>query len=990
MPANQTQLVIHPSFLGRLFGAKETVFTATKDGVEISHSEGTFTVLSKDLKTHIEGARGTIFYRIYAKAKDGDYTFRWLSSTAVLEAISFIDKAFYGYYAISVAALQKETKEYINEQYPTKAFWKSTRRSSKWLQKLYNELPPEDMLTKKQYSAFKFVDGVASGAVTLDAAQASYAKKQLRQYKDFFDKVESNPLTDKQRLACVVNEENNLVLAGAGSGKTSVMIGRVGYLLESQQATADEILMLAFGNKAAAEMSERILDKLKIDTVKASTFHSLGQQIISEVEAGKPSVSSFATDTLALDQFLEKSFHELMEQDAYKAVVVRHFLYFRFEPINPFAYKHLADYNRAVKDNDLRTNQGELVKGYQELLIANFLYKNNIEYEYEAKYQLNTKTLEFRQYQPDFYLPESGVYIEHYGVDRDGNTAPYVDTEKYIKSIEWKRTLHEGNNTQCIETFHYEWTDGNLLQRLEDKLSNVGVSLNPLTNDQIIEKLASAQDRPLDELCSLLGTMLKLFKASNMNGELFSPGEQTLAPTTFFQKIFERILLLFADKQPNATNINRMKSAQKLMMPLYMQYENYLAEHNEIDFDDMINKAIKYVESGQFTSPWKHIMVDEFQDISSSRAQLIIALRDQVKHASLFCVGDDWQSVYRFAGSDLSYVTAFKKHFGVTQTTTLDKTFRFNNSICDIASYFVSRNPEQIDKDISTHLQVSEPAVSLFRTDDGNDTMRLANLEAVLKAISARKSESTILILGRYAFTLPDRHALVQFEKDLGNVHITAMTIHASKGKEADYVIVMGLEDGKLGFPSEKQEHPLIEALMPPSQPFPFAEERRLFYVAITRAKQRAYLISDMKKPSSFVLELLNENYPIELNEFGTADAQAVFESVKCPVCQVGRMVPRKGQHGDFYGCSCYPRCNHIENGCKECGSVMQRTETHKVCTDGACQCSVPLCPECNAELVYRKGRNGNFWGCKNYRTEGLSCGYTVNNIETPPLTEFH
>ena len=156
-------------------------------------------------------------------------------------------------------------------------------------------------------------------------------------------------------------------------------------------------------------MSTRILDKLGTDTVKASTFHSLGQQIIAVVEGGKPSLSPLATDADALDQFLANSFNELMTQEDYKAVVVRHFLYYRFEPINPFAFKKLADYNRAVKDNDLKTNQGELVKGYQALLIANFLYKNGVDYQYEAKYEKKTKTPDFRQYQPDFYLPEFGV-----------------------------------------------------------------------------------------------------------------------------------------------------------------------------------------------------------------------------------------------------------------------------------------------------------------------------------------------------------------------------------------------------------------------------------------------------------------------------------------------------------------------------------------------------------------------------------------------------
>jgi len=975
---------ITPSFLGRLLAAEKTVFQVTEKGIEVVHKEGKVTVLFKDLLSQITAANGIFFYRIYVTTEDEHHAFRWLSSTEMNQAIDCVKREFYTFYATPVLTLQDNIKAQIKDQYPRKSFWKKARRASKALQKKYQALPPEGLLPTQQDSAFRYIDGVANNTVSLAALQTVYCKKQLSKYKAFFDTVESNPLTDKQRLACVIDEENNLVLAGAGSGKTSVMIGRAGYLLKSEQATSDEILLLAFANKAAAEMSDRILAKLGNDQVKASTFHSLGQHIISEVEGSKPSLSVLATDARAMSQYVETSFNELMAQEDYQEAVVKYFLYFRYHAINPFAYRSKQDYNRAVKDNDLRTQKGELVKDYQELLIANFLYKNNIAYHYEAKYEKKTKTLEFRQYQPDFYLPDFGVYLEHYGIDEAGNTAPFVDKQKYTASMQWKRELHQANNTHCIETFHYEWVDGSLLSELESKLRKLGITLHPIPNDQIISELESSADHPMHELHTLLGKMLKLFKASNMNGELFSLEEQVSAPSSFFKKVLERILKLFSEKQLATNNLHRMQPAQKLMMPLYLKYENHLLDNDDIDFDDMINKAIQYVESGEFTSPWKHIMVDEFQDISSSRAKLILALKKQNKDTSLFCVGDDWQSIYRFAGSDLNYVTAFKKHFGDTQTTTLDMTFRFNNSISDIASSFVSRNPDQIKKDISTYHHVSQPAVSLFRTDCDTEELRLANLNTVLSAISALKSESTVLILGRFGFSLPDKNQLRRFEQNLGNLKITAMTVHSSKGKEADFVIVLGLENGRFGFPSDQQEHPLIEALLPSAQSYPFAEERRLFYVAITRAKERSYLITDMKKPSSFVQELINDGYEVELDEFEVSDAQRAYEHNHCPVCEVSLMLPRKGKHGNFYGCSCYPRCNHIESGCKQCGAVMSRSGSYKICTDDSCDGWAPICPECGAELVARKGRYGTFWGCKNYRSEGSSCAYSTNTVEPP------
>ncbi|RVU86543.1 hypothetical protein EOL70_03615 [Leucothrix sargassi] len=980
MPENASQLLIRPSFLGRLFGAEDVTFQLSETGLHVTHKDGEFTVLFKQLRTHISAERGTIFYRLYLSAED-DYLFRWLSSRTVLQAVAFIDYAFYKDCADSVSRLSDKTQAHIREQYPTKAFWQRTRRACKTRQKHYQTLPPAKLLTTAQHAAFEYVEGIANGQYTLATAQASYTQKQLRDYKDFFDQVESNPLSEQQRLACVINEQNNLVLAGAGSGKTSVMIGRVGYLLTSQQATPDSILMLAFGNKAAEEMSERVLAKLGTDKIKATTFHSLGQDIIAAVEGKKPALSPLANDSQAMDAYLAQSFEELIQQTEYKASVVRYVLYDRFEPLNPFAFNTLADYNRAVKDNDLRTHKRELVKSYQALLIANFLYHNGIAYQYDAKYPIKTKTPDFRQYQPDFYLPDYGVYIEHFVLDADGNTPTFVDQDAYHNTVDWTRALHAKKQTRCIETFHFEWTEGRLLSQLENKLRDAGVALNPLSDDQVMHELSQAEDRPIEALCELLGKMLKLFKASNMNGELFSIEEQTQAPSTFLQQIFERILQMFFKKRPSKRKISRMKSAQQLMMPLYIRYENHLLDRDEIDFDDMINRAMTYVSSGEFQSPWTHILVDEFQDISSSRADLILALRKQHKDASLFCVGDDWQSIYRFAGSDLRYVTAFKKHFGATQTTTLDKTFRFNNSISDIACQFVSRNPEQINKAISTHTQVTAPAVSLFRCDNSTDASRLANLTTVLQAISALQETSTVLILGRYAFNLPDHNDLIALEQALGNVQISAMTVHASKGKEADFVVVLGLEGGTIGFPSEKQEHPLLDALLPAQQAYQFAEERRLFYVAITRAKHRAYLISDTQSPSRFVQELLEGDYEIERNEFASEEAKSAKPAMRCVVCEVGNMVPRQGQHGDFYGCSCYPRCKHLENGCPACGSVMQRIEKLKVCTSPTCEQTTPLCPECRAELVYRKGKHGHFWGCKNYRSTGASCGYSTTQL---------
>jgi DNA helicase-4 len=270
-----------------------------------------------------------------------------------------------------------------------------------------------------------------------------FVLKQLAEFKDFFDYVESQPLTQNQREACVKNEQYNLVLAGAGTGKTSTMIGRAGYLIKSAIATPSQVLMLAFGNDAAKEMSERITSKLNIEGFTVKTFHSLGKQIITEVEGVVPAINKMAEDDRLKTQFIDQQFQHLIQQTGYKSLVVQYFLRFAYPYKNPFNFKSLGAYRKYIRDNEIRTLQGELVKSYEECEIANFLFQQGINYQYEANYQINTSGPDFRRYQPDFYLPDYGIYIEHFAVDEHNHTPPFIDQEKYIKEMAWKRELHK-------------------------------------------------------------------------------------------------------------------------------------------------------------------------------------------------------------------------------------------------------------------------------------------------------------------------------------------------------------------------------------------------------------------------------------------------------------------------------------------------------------------------------------------------------------------
>ncbi|MFC1688279.1 UvrD-helicase domain-containing protein [Pseudomonadota bacterium] len=954
-----TEITVRPVIFGSLFGAKPLTLKIEKKGIKVSQGSNAFNINFDDIYDQVNHDKGMFFDDIALGPNGHELVSKWLRSQVAVDAFQLAINTYYQVIAKDILELSERIKHQLSNRYPRKTHWaKIVSECDHWRARFRN-LPPVDVVTNKQFGAFRYIYEFANATHTaLKDAQNAYVNLQLSKFKTYFDNIESNPLTEKQRISCIVDEENNLVLAGAGTGKTSVMIGRAGFLINSNQAQPREILMLAFARKAADEMSERIAQKLNNSEVIANTFHSLGQSIVTIVEKGKPSLSLYAEDEKAYFHFVSATFHELMNEDAtYSEVVKNYFLAHLNEAIDPFDYKNPGDYIQAIIDNDIRTLKDEKVKGYQESVIANFLFQNGIEYIYEAKYEINTRSTDFRQYKPDFYLPEDGIYIEHYGIDENNKTAPYIDQAKYLEGMEWKRKTHEANSTVCIETFHHEFKKNNLLINLKQKLIDHGVELNPLPFKAILDTVE--EKGQLTELTVLLGKMLKLYKASNLD-------EDSLAR-----------------KATTAQNPERFKAATALLIPIYQQYQKHLSDNDDIDFDDMINKAIDYVRNGDFIPRWKYIMVDEFQDISASRAKLIKELRNKVDDCSVFCVGDDWQAIYRFTGSDLNFTTSFEKKFGTTKQTLLNKTFRFNNSISDIASRFVSKNPDQVKKNISTLARVTEPAVSLLRADNKTDEDRRDNIEKILTAISTLKDNSSVLILGRYNFSLPERRFINQLEAKLGNVSIKTMTVHASKGKEADFVVLLNLEAGKYGLPSEQITHPLLDALLPKDQAFSFSEERRLFYVAITRAKQRTYLISDMSNPSSFVKELINDNYPIEMDEFETSKDQLLYQQINCVICEIGSMVQRTGPYGQFYGCSHFPRCEHKENGCNCCGSLMKRSDRYKICTNKDCDGWTPVCPICGAEMVLRNGPYGEFWGCKNWRSQGVSCPHKENSI--PP-----
>lgn len=504
----------------------------------------------------------------------------------------------------------------------------------------------------------------------------AWIENERLNWEVLFSQLESSPLNVTQQQAVLLNDDHNLVLAGAGSGKTSVLTARVAYLLQSHQAEAEQILLVAFGRDAAKEMEQRLKGKIGLAAEKSrvNTFHQLGLYILNQVEQNVQ-ISPVATD-------------DKLKQAWCIDWLKRHWM----TPTNFKRWqKHLSKWPIAYLAGD----------------------------------------------------DELGSHVE-----------------------------------------------------------------NP--------KLIAWLEKQLDQLAQL-----------------------SLGKKEIQQRLVEHPEYI------------RLNSELSLCWPCYQAWQQMLKESNHIDFNIMVSRATEYVRKGKFTSPWAFIMVDEYQDISPQRLQLLQALCEQkADNAKLFAVGDDWQSIYQFAGSEVSLTTGFSARFPHSTIHHLDTTYRFNDQIGSVANRFVQQNPNQLPKTLNSFKTQKQKAVYVTPSSQVEKVLDQLNRQA-----SGMKS---VLLLGRNHYHKPE--LLRDWQNHYLSLKIEFMTCHASKGKEADFVIVLSVDEGQ--FPARVKSLHLDSALTLSEDSFPYAEERRLLYVAMTRAKEKVW-ITHSGNGSTFVQELLAGDYPV-------------------------------------------------------------------------------------------------------------------------------
>jgi DNA helicase-4 len=428
---------------------------------------------------------------------------------------------------------------------------------------------------------------------------------------------------------------------------------------------------------------------------------------------------------------------------------------------------------------------------------------------------------------------------------------------------------------------------------------------------------------------------------------VFNP-RRDLEPIIAFLKHFKTnnmTLEMVNARAVNYKDILRAKSFLKVFEAVYKGYQEDLVKADEIDFEDLIHLACEKIEQGEYKSDYDYIMVDEFQDASQDRLRLIKALAGQRKHIKLFAVGDDWQSIYRFSGADIQVMKTFPGMFGFTEDLELTHTFRSAQEIIDVASEFVQRNPDQFKKNVKATFSNGKDSVILKPYDPNHPDQILESLLGSLeKRALQENSKLSVFILTRYIAQEPDN--LTMLIDRHPNLQIQWKTIHGSKGLEADCVIIHHLNGGSSGFPCEINDDPILDLVIPNNETFPHAEERRLLYVAITRAKKLVYGFYHPRSPSTFIKELseipgvkVHDPRFAPLVEAGNAcpccktgvmkaiwventiklicsrsDECGHSIEIRCPDCKVGVILPKKANHTGrtFFGCNQFPTCKHI------------------------------------------------------------------------------
>ena len=664
-------------------------------------------------------------------------------------------------------------------------------------------------------------------------------------------------LNELQQEAVRAEQKRVLVLAGAGSGKTKTLLQKIKYLVEDKKVQPSQILAITFTKNAANEMVDRLLidadktgvyeqiifDKtLKIEqknnyrqtyikkykwieNLTVRTFHSLCYKImqnygVKEFDNKFKIISDdkkLETDPMFALSAPETSFevfHKILirncENTAYLILLKKYILDYQVDKIQ---HEKNQKVNLYADSKLYTTLRGEKVRSKSEQYIADWLFRHSINYVYEPT--INIKDFDFN---PDFYIADANVYLEH--------------VSNLSHPTKNKETQFEKGNVLYVKTDEKIAQDSALFNHTLEKIIKGRLSEN-YPKELILsyqEEFSRYQDQIKDFIFQAI-RICDMLKVENSD-----------------------ISTVFVTSQNDAHE--RIRVFYQLVIPLVKQYIEYCTNKSYLDFNDLISKTVLLFQNNKdilkkFQEQYQFLLVDEFQDVNNLQVDLIqLLLTEQMQ---LFCVGDDWQSIYGFRGSNVDYILNFNQQFVNTKTIKLKLNYRSTQNIVGASNEVIKHNKFKIDKEIfASKISDFKIVEHLGNNQDENVAFCLLKVRELLA--SGFKNDDILFLYRRSKMYKPYFFALRN-----ENLKVQAKTIHAAKGLEAKVVFIVGLTDGYGGFPDIWLEDRIFQVIKPANHDSLLEEERRLFYVAITRAKDQLYLITEKGNTSRFLKEIPDE-----------------------------------------------------------------------------------------------------------------------------------
>jgi DNA helicase-4 len=677
----------------------------------------------------------------------------------------------------------------------------------------------------------------------------TFVKKQKIKFSDFFKGVEfnqSNVLNDDQIKAVITNDVNTLVVAGPGSGKTKLLTDRIAYYILKHKISPDKIIVLTYNVSASEEISRRLKkiynissNSSNIDSVNITTFHSIGYKILAQSKKTRSEVPRVEDNSRKVIRELIRD--KKGKNSGYQQYYIDYFIDYCGE-LDFKDGKNLREdqlyYSRSLKYVSL---DGTQVKSIAERDIANFFIQHGINYKYEVLVNWCDHDLPGKTYHPDFFLPDYDIYLEHWAVSDDDYVPKWFsgDTQDYQAKKKWKRDQFQKHNKMLWETDSSQWKNSQLESVLHEYCKNNEIPTKERTNEEII-KLLDRFPKKSEILSDSINSAIQTAKIYGYT------------PIKFIEYMSSKIKIMS----------KRESRFYKLVFPIFLEYEDYLKKNEKIDFEDMINQSVQILEkynensTDQRIPGYSMIMVDEFQDISHQRFELLKKLCSLKEDCRLFCVGDDWQAIYGFSGASNKYMVNFGKFIDHFTELKLNINYRNPSEIIQVGEEIIKKCKEYIPKNLvpvnNTILNPISSKILGSTTENVYKNIQMRRtVDLIKKLIQDGVDQSEIMVLSRFNFGYTFVKDICEKDPEI-NVELLKKgkpvksgvrfySMHKSKGLEADYVIILNLYNGLFGFPpqiTDSYNRTLIHEDLTDSED----EERRLLFVALTRARKKVIL----------------------------------------------------------------------------------------------------------------------------------------------------